>query len=60
MIIGHSFVQFESYIYLKITKFLNVNPYFLFVISLSLVVRNNTKVINIGLVMSRQSCLFRC
>jgi hypothetical protein len=43
MIIGWYFVQFESYIYLKITKFSNVNLYLFFVSSLSLVVRRNLK-----------------
>jgi hypothetical protein len=45
MIIGQYFVQFESfiyiYIYMKITKISNVNPYFFFVISSSMVVRSN-------------------
>ncbi len=41
MIIGQYFVQFESYIYMKITKFSNVNLYFFFVISSSLLVHSS-------------------
>jgi hypothetical protein len=54
MIIGQSFVQFESYIYLKITKFSNVNLFFFFwVISSSIVVRSNAepKLINVIIVI---------
>jgi hypothetical protein len=43
MIIGQDFVQFESYIYFKITKFANVNSYFFLVISSLLVVRSNVE-----------------
>jgi hypothetical protein len=43
MTIGQSFVQFESYINIKITKLLNVNPSFHFVISSSLVVHINVE-----------------
>jgi hypothetical protein len=51
MIIGRSFVQFESYICVcvcvcvcvKITKLSNVNHYFFFVISSSLVVRSSVE-----------------
>jgi hypothetical protein len=43
MIVEQYFVQFKSYIYLKITKFSNVNPYFFLVISSSLVVHSSAK-----------------
>ncbi len=47
MIIGRYFVKFESYIYIyiymKITKLSNVNPYLFFVMSSPLVVRSNVE-----------------
>ncbi len=44
MIIGWYFIQFEFYIYLKITKFSNVNPYFFFChFIVTSLVRSNTE-----------------
>jgi hypothetical protein len=62
MIIGQSFIQFESYIYNKVS---NVNTYFFFVISLSLVKFSNEIPLNkfqylykeMGIIM-KPPCIF--